>query len=202
MGQPIEQRGRHLGVAEDARPFAEAEIGGDDDRGALVEPADQMEEELAAGLSEGQIAEFVEDNKIDAGEIIGEAALPAGAGFALQPVDEVDDSVKAASGAAADAASRDGDGEMRLAGTGAADQHGVALLGEEGAAGRSRTSASLTGVPVKSKSSISLAKRQLGDGQLILDRARLLLGDLGVEQVADDARRLMPALEAVAITSS
>ena len=26
MGQPIGQRRRHLGVAEDARPFAEAEI--------------------------------------------------------------------------------------------------------------------------------------------------------------------------------
>ena len=37
VGQSIEQRGRHLGVAEDARPFTEGEIGGDDDRGALVE---------------------------------------------------------------------------------------------------------------------------------------------------------------------
>ena len=31
VGQAIEQRGRHLGIAEDARPFAEGEIGGDDD---------------------------------------------------------------------------------------------------------------------------------------------------------------------------
>jgi hypothetical protein len=60
---------------------------------------------------------------------------------------------------------------------------------------RSRISASLIGVPVKSKLSMSLA-RQLGDGQLVLDRARLLLGDLGVEQIADDARRLMPTLDA------
>lgn len=30
MGEAIEQRRRHLGVAEDGRPFAEAEIGGDD----------------------------------------------------------------------------------------------------------------------------------------------------------------------------
>src|SRR3546814_6225200 len=33
MGEPIEQRGRHLGVAEHGRPFAEREVGGDDDRG-------------------------------------------------------------------------------------------------------------------------------------------------------------------------
>ena len=34
MGQTIEQRGRHLGVAEDPGPFAEIEIGGDDHRGS------------------------------------------------------------------------------------------------------------------------------------------------------------------------
>ena len=43
MGQAIEQCGGHLGVAEDARPFAEGEVSGDDDRGALVEPADEVE---------------------------------------------------------------------------------------------------------------------------------------------------------------
>ena len=43
VGQPIKQRGGHLGVAEHARPFAEGQIGGDDDRGALVEPTDEVE---------------------------------------------------------------------------------------------------------------------------------------------------------------
>jgi hypothetical protein len=43
VGQPIEQRGGHLGVAEHARPFAEGQIGGDDDRGAFVEPTDEVE---------------------------------------------------------------------------------------------------------------------------------------------------------------
>src|SRR6516165_9912262 len=33
MSEAIEQRGRHLGVGEDAWPFAEGEIGGHDDRG-------------------------------------------------------------------------------------------------------------------------------------------------------------------------
>ena len=43
MGEPIEQRRRHLGVAEDGRPLAEAEVGGDGDAGALIEYAQQME---------------------------------------------------------------------------------------------------------------------------------------------------------------
>jgi len=64
MGQPIEQCGRHLRVAEYARPVAEREIGSDNDGGAFVKPADQMEEQLAASLSERQIAEFVEHDKL------------------------------------------------------------------------------------------------------------------------------------------
>jgi hypothetical protein len=55
MGEPVEQSGGHLGVAEDARPLAEGKVGDDDDRGALVEAADQMEQQLAAGLGERQI---------------------------------------------------------------------------------------------------------------------------------------------------
>ena len=73
MGQPIEQRGGHLGVAEDGGPFAEGEVGGDDDRGALVEAADQVEQQLSAGLREGQIAELVENDEVHAGEVVGEA---------------------------------------------------------------------------------------------------------------------------------
>jgi hypothetical protein len=56
VGQPIEQRGGHLGVAEHARPFAEGQIGG--------------------GLSEGQITEFIKDDEVQAGQLIGETALP------------------------------------------------------------------------------------------------------------------------------
>ena len=45
MSEPVEQRGRHLCIAEHAGPFAEAQVGGDDEAGALVEFAQQMEEQ-------------------------------------------------------------------------------------------------------------------------------------------------------------
>ena len=48
MGEPVEQCGCHLGIAEDAGPFAKAEVGGDDDAGALVEFTQQMEEQCTA----------------------------------------------------------------------------------------------------------------------------------------------------------
>jgi hypothetical protein len=71
MGETIEQRGRHLRIAEYARPFAEGKVGGDDDRGALIEPADQREQQLPAGPSERQTAQFVENEEVEAGEIVG-----------------------------------------------------------------------------------------------------------------------------------
>ena len=45
MGQPVKERRRHLGVAEDARPFAEAQFACDDDAGALIQLGRQMEQE-------------------------------------------------------------------------------------------------------------------------------------------------------------
>ena len=64
VSEAVEQRGRHFWIAKDARPFAEGEVGRDDDRGALIETADEMEQQLPAGLGEGEIAEFVEDDSL------------------------------------------------------------------------------------------------------------------------------------------
>ena len=48
MGEPVEQSGGHPGITEHLGPFAEAEVGGDDDAGALVEFAEQMEQQRTA----------------------------------------------------------------------------------------------------------------------------------------------------------
>ena len=44
VGEAVEQRGGRLGIAEDAGPFAEGQIGGDDDRGAFAKLADEVEQ--------------------------------------------------------------------------------------------------------------------------------------------------------------
>jgi hypothetical protein len=67
VGQAVEQCGCHLRIAEHRRPFAKGKVCGDDDRSALVEPVDQMEDELTTGLRERQITEFIEDNEAEAG---------------------------------------------------------------------------------------------------------------------------------------
>jgi hypothetical protein len=68
MGKPIHEGGGHLGVAEDAGPFAKAQIGRDDDAGALLELAQQMEEQRASRGAERQVAELVHDDEIGVAE--------------------------------------------------------------------------------------------------------------------------------------
>lgn len=65
MSQAVEECCRHLGITEHRRLFAESEVRRDNDRGALVEPADQVEQELTTGLSEWQIIELVEDDEVE-----------------------------------------------------------------------------------------------------------------------------------------
>jgi hypothetical protein len=100
-------------------------LGGDEDGGALVKPANQVEEQLAAGMGEWQITQFVEHDEGEPRQVIADA------GFALQPIDEVDDGVKAAARTAADTCPRNGYGEMAFAGAGPADQHGVCAARRE-----------------------------------------------------------------------
>lgn len=54
MGQAIEQRGRHLRVAEHARTLCEVEAGDDHHAGVFVEATQQMEEQCASGLLNGR----------------------------------------------------------------------------------------------------------------------------------------------------
>ena len=82
-----------------------------------------------------------------------------------------------------------------LAGSGSADEHGVALLGDEAAAGEIADQRLVDRRALEHEVVEVLGERQLGDGDLVLDRARLLLRDLGAQQVADEALRLVLALE-------
>lgn len=113
----------------------------------------------------------------------------------LEPADEIDDVVEAAAGAGADAASRDGDGEVGLAGSGSADQDDVALLSDEVTAGEVGDEGLVGRGAVELEFVEVLGERKLGDGELVFDRARLFVVGLGFEQVADDALRLVLALD-------
>jgi hypothetical protein len=86
-------------LAEHAGPFAKRQIGRDDDGRALVEPADEVEQQLAAGLCKREVAEFVENDEVQPGQMFGDPALSSAPGLYLQTVDEVDHVVETTAGA-------------------------------------------------------------------------------------------------------
>lgn len=51
---------------------------------------------MPAGLGKGQIAEFIEHDEVEPGEVVGDAALLAAAVLGLEPLDEIDDVEEAA----------------------------------------------------------------------------------------------------------
>ena len=134
-----------------------------------------MEQQLAAGLGEREIAEFVEDHKVEACEIIGEPSLAACTALGLELIDEIDGGEEAAARSSSDAASRDGDGQMCLPGAGSADEDDVALLDDASAAGRIAHESLIDRRVLEREVVDILGQRQLGDGELVFDRARLLL---------------------------
>ncbi len=169
VGQAIEQRGRHLRITEHGRPFTEGQVGGDDDRGAFVKAADQMEEQLTAGLGEGQLAQLIEDDEVQPGHVVGETTLLAAAGLCLEAVHEVDDVVEAAAGAVANEGAGNGDGEMGLSGARAADQDHIALIYHEAARCQLSDEAFVHRDGGEVELADVLGEGQLGDGQLVTD---------------------------------
>jgi hypothetical protein len=77
------------------------------------------------------------------------------------------------------------------------DEDSIALIGKEGAGGQLAHQRLVDRCARELEVGQLLRQRQLGDGEPILDRARLLFGDLGLEQLADDPRHRVLPLEPV-----
>ena len=94
MCDPVEHGSGHLLVAEDLGPFSEGQIGGDDHRCLLIELGDQVKEQLAGVFGERQIAQFVEDDQVKAGQAGGQPAAATGQILLLQIVGQIHQVVK------------------------------------------------------------------------------------------------------------
>src|SRR3984893_11857073 len=69
MREAIEKRASETLAAQDGGPFLKGKIRRDDGRAAFVTLAEYFEEKLRAGLRERHIAEFVDDEQFDGGEL-------------------------------------------------------------------------------------------------------------------------------------
>ena len=63
MGEAVEDGAGEALRSEHFCPLVERQVRGDDDRAALVTLGDDLEQELGAGLAEGDEAEFVDDQQ-------------------------------------------------------------------------------------------------------------------------------------------
>lgn len=70
----------------------------------------------------------MENDEFELHQMIGDAPLPSCASLGFQPVDQIDEVEKSAAHASSNAGSCDGDRQMRLAGSHAADEDDIALL--------------------------------------------------------------------------
>lgn len=66
MGETIQERRGHLGVAKHAGPFGEAQVRGDDHAGVLIQLGQQVKQQGTAGLAKWEVAQFIENDEIHA----------------------------------------------------------------------------------------------------------------------------------------
>ena len=132
MCEPVEECCCHLCVAEDLRPFAEAEVGCYDDAGALIEFAQKVEQQCAAGRAERQVAKLVKDNQVDFGEHLSHLASLSEGLFLLQRVDQFDGGVEThLASVMLDGLHADSRGDMAFASPRPANKHDVFCILDE-----------------------------------------------------------------------
>ncbi len=85
-----------------------------------------MEKQLAACLREGELAELVKDQEVEAAQQVCRAPLSVGTGFGIELVHQVHDIEEAPPFAAPDAGPGDAHGKVGFAGPGATDEHDIA----------------------------------------------------------------------------
>ena len=94
MGEAIEERRRHFGVAKNPGPFAEAQVCGDDDAGAFVDFAQQVKEQGAAGRAEREVTQLIEDNEVVAHKSLGQLSGLSVCFLLFESIDQFDGRVE------------------------------------------------------------------------------------------------------------
>ena len=65
VGDAVEQGAGEALAGEDGGPFLEGQVRGDDCGAVFVAPAEDVEQQLASGLRQGHVSEFVDDQEAD-----------------------------------------------------------------------------------------------------------------------------------------
>jgi len=122
-------RGHHR-VAQHLAPGTDRLVAGDQEAALFVAPADQVEQEMAAGPHQGQVAQFVQDQQVgpaemDQGIVQGPMLLGLG-----ELVDQVQGSDEPAAVALLDGLPPQADGQVRLSDSGRPQEQDVGGVGQ------------------------------------------------------------------------
>ena len=190
MSEAVEQRRRHLGIAEHGGPFAEAQVRRDDDAGALVELAEQMEEQRPSGGAERQVAEFVEDDEVGIGEPAGDLPGLSLKLFLFESVDEFNGREEPdALAVMFDGLDADGRSDVRLARARAADQDDVVRVLQELAAMKLADERLVDLAAGEVEAGKVAVVREAGGLELVGGRPNLPVGRLRLQELRQDRQR-------------
>ena len=190
LSEAVEQGRGELVVDEDAVPFAEGEVAGDDRGAALVASGEDVEEHLSAGLLERDESQLVDDEKCDAAKsLLQTREGPCVARFGERS-DEVGSAVEGDVVATLDRLDAERRGEMGFAGADGTEQDDVARGGDPRAATElldTRALEAMCAFPVELGE--RLLGGQAGGAKSALDGALGARGQLGIEQRAQVLQR-------------
>ena len=80
MDEPIPERDGHVFEAYDLRPLCKGQIGGDGDPGPLRAIAKELEQQCSGRFGEGEIAQLIQQDQIEAAILARASAVPAAPG--------------------------------------------------------------------------------------------------------------------------
>ena len=131
MDESVGDGGGGGAVVEELPPILECEVGGDDGRGALVAPVEDLIEQIRAAGIEGQIAQLVDEEQLGCGPG-GETAVEAILGLSGDEiVDEICGGGEADAVAAEASELSDGVSEVGLADAAGADEDTIGFVRDE-----------------------------------------------------------------------
>ncbi len=164
--------------------------GRDDHARVLVQPAEEVEQQRSSGLTEGQVSQLVENDRVHARQACGDAPCVALRLFLLQRIDQVHDGVEAhALAVAGDAGHSKSRGQVALAGAGSADENNVVRSFGERHAGQLHHQLAIHRRDVEVEAGEVPMHRELGRSHLVAHRAHLAVGTLGLQQVFQQPAR-------------
>jgi hypothetical protein len=112
--QSVEESSCDHGISEHLTPFGEAAIGGKDHSAALITGVDQLEEQVAGGSAEAEIADFIDDEQRSATEESDTLAQTALTISFSERIDDIDEWGEVDAAASTDGFDTKRGGEMGL----------------------------------------------------------------------------------------